>query len=203
MLRVGEKAPEFEAAAYHQGEFKEVKLSDYDGKWKVVCFYPGDFTFVWPTELSAVAVKYDELQDLDVEVLAISTNSKFSHKIWDEVELSKMVDGGIPFPLLSDNAGKIGEDYCVYDEEAGVDVRGRFIIDPDGVLQAMEILTPPVGRNVEELIRQVKAFQLVRESGGTNATPSGWQPGKPVLEPNEDLVGKVYTKWSTDNAFNE
>ena len=114
-----------------------------------------------------------------------------------------MVDGGIPFPLLADNAGKIGEDYCVYDEEAGVDVRGRFIIDPDGVLQAMEILTPPVGRNVEELIRQVKAFQLVRESGGTKATPSGWQPGKPVLEPNEDLVGKVYTKWSTENAFNE
>lgn len=203
LLRVGQKAPEIEATAYHQGEFKEVKLSDYDGKWRVVCFYPGDFTFVWPTELSAVAVKYDELQELGVEVLAVSTNSHFSHKIWDEVELSKMVDGGIPFPMLADTAGKIGKDYCVYDEEAGVDVRGRFIIDPDGVLQAMEILTPPVGRNVEELIRQVKAYQLVRESDGSEATPSGWQPGKPTLKPNPDLVGKVYEVWSPDNAFSE
>jgi peroxiredoxin (alkyl hydroperoxide reductase subunit C) len=153
--------------------------------------------------LSAVAVKYDELQELGVEVLAVSTNSHFSHKIWDEVELSKMVDGGIPFPMLSDNSGKIGKDYCVYDEESGVDVRGRFIIDPDGVLQAMEILTPPVGRNVEELIRQIKAFQHVRESGGTEATPSGWQPGKPTLKPSPDLAGKVYKVWSTENAFNE
>ena len=103
---------------------------------------------------------------MGVEVIAVSTNSKFSHKIWDETELSKMVEGGIPYPMVSDTAGKIGRKFGVYDEDAGVDVRGRFIIDPDGVLQAMEVLTPPVGRNVEELIRQVQAFQLVRETGG-------------------------------------
>jgi len=153
--------------------------------------------------LSAVAVKYDEIKDLGAEVIAVSTNSIQSHKIWNEVELSKMVDGGIPYPMVSDSAGKIGRKYGVYDEDAGVDVRGRFLIDPDGVLQAMEVLTPPVGRNVEELIRQIKAFQLVRDSDGTEATPSGWQPGKPTLKPNPDLAGKVYKVWSTDNAFNE
>jgi peroxiredoxin (alkyl hydroperoxide reductase subunit C) len=89
----------------------------------------------------------------------------------------------------------------VYDEAAGVDIRGRFLIDPDGVIQAMEVLTPPVGRNVSELFRQVQAFQLVRETGGAEATPSGWQPGKPTLKVGPDLVGKVWKVWTTDLAF--
>jgi alkyl hydroperoxide reductase subunit AhpC len=201
MARVGQKAPDFEASAYIDGGFKNVKLSDYAGQWVVVCFYPGDFTFVWPTELSAVAVKYPELQALGVQVLAMSTDSRFSHKIWQEEELSKMVDGGVPFPLLSDPAGSIGKLYGVYDEAGGVDIRGRFIIDPDGVIQAMEVLQPPVGRNVQELFRQVQAFQVVRESKGAEATPSGWQPGKPTLKVGPDLVGKVWTVWTTDLAF--
>jgi len=145
--------------------------------------------------LSAVAVKYPELQELGVEVLSVSVDSHFSHKIWNETELSKMVEGGIPFPMLSDRAGRIGSMYGVYDQAAGVDIRGRFIIDPDGVIQAMEVLTPPVGRNPDELIRQIRAFQLVRESGGTKATPSGWTPGDDVLEPGPDLVGKVWQAW--------
>ena len=110
-----------------------------------------------------------------------------------------MVSGGVPFPMLSDAGGRIGAVYGIYDEEAGVDIRGRFLIDPDGVIQAMEVLTPPVGRNVVELIRQVKAFQHVRETG--EATPSGWQPGKPTLKPGPDLVGKVWEAWTTDHAF--
>ena len=132
-------------------------------------------------------------------MLAISTNSHFVHKIWQEEELSKMVPGGVPYPMLSDSGGRIGRVYGVYDEEAGVDIRGRFLIDPDGVIQAMESLTPPVGRNVAELIRQIKAFQHVRETG--EATPSGWQPGKPTLKPGPDLVGKVWEVWKTDMAF--
>lgn len=147
-----------------------------------------------------MAVKYPELQKLGVEVLAMSTDSRFSHKIWQEEELSKMVEGGVPFPLLSDAGGKIGQLYGVYDEEGGVDIRGRFIIDPDGVIQAMEVLTPPVGRNVSELFRQVQAFQLVRESGGAEATPSGWVPGKPTLKVGPALVGKVWKEWTTDLA---
>ena len=133
--------------------------------------------------------------------MAVSVDSNFSHKVWQEVELSKMAEGGIPYPMLSDPGGKIGNLYGVYDEDKGVDVRGRFLIDPEGVVQAMEVLTPPVGRNVQELFRQVQAFQLVRETGGAEATPSGWQPGKPTLKVGPHLVGKVYEVWNTDLAF--
>jgi len=151
--------------------------------------------------LTAVAVKYPELQELGVEVLSMSTDSRFTHKIWQEEELSKMVEGGVPYPMLSDAGGRIGEMYGVYDEAAGVNIRGRFLIDPDGVIQAMEVMTPPVGRNVDELIRQVQAFQVVRETKGAEATPSGWRPGKPTLKVGPDLVGKVWTVWTTDLAF--
>jgi len=148
-----------------------------------------------------VAVKYPELQKLGVQVLAVSTDSRFSHKIWQEVELSKMVEGGVPYPMLSDQTGEIGKLYGVYDENAGVNIRGRFLIDPDGVILAMEVLTPPVGRNVQELFRQVQAFQHVRKTKGAEATPSGWQPGKPTLKVGPDLVGKVWTVWKPDQAF--
>ena len=151
--------------------------------------------------MAAVAAKYEDLQELGVEVLSVSVDSQFVHKIWQEEELSKMVKGGVPFPMISDAAGKIGSVYGVYDETAGVNTRGRFIIDPDGVIEAMEILTPPVGRNVSELIRQIQAFQLVRKSKGTEATPSGWTPGKPTLKPGPDLAGKVWKVWKPDMAF--
>jgi peroxiredoxin (alkyl hydroperoxide reductase subunit C) len=110
-----------------------------------------------------------------------------------------MAPGGVPFPMLSDSGGRIGKVYGVYDEEAGVDIRGRFLIDPDGVIQAMEILTPPVGRNVTELIRQIKAFQHVQATG--EVMPSGWHPGKPTLKPGPDLVGKVWKVWKPEMAF--
>ena len=132
-------------------------------------------------------------------MLSISTDSRFTHKIWNEVELSEMVEGGIPFPMLSDQGGRVGTVYGVYEEAAGVNIRGRFIIDPDGIVQAMEVLTPAVGRNVSELIRQVKAFRHVRATG--EATPSGWEPGKPTLKPGPDLVGKVWEVWKTESAF--
>jgi len=128
-----------------------------------------------------------------VEVLSVSMDSRFVHKIWQAEELTKMVQGGVKFPMLSDVGGKVGSLYGVYDEDAGVDIRGRFIIDPDGVIQAMEVLTPPVGRNVMELIRQVKAFQHVRATG--EVTPSGWQPGSLTLKPGPELVGKVWEVW--------
>ncbi len=143
--------------------------------------------------MAAVAALYDEFKKLDTVVLAMSTDSRFVHRIWQEEELSKMVPGGVPFPMLSDAGGKIGTAYGVYDEEAGVDIRGRFIIDPNFVIRAMEVLTPEVGRNPEELIRQVKAFQHVNATG--EVTPSGWQPGEVTLNPTPDLVGKVWTVW--------
>ncbi|MBW1721205.1 MAG: redoxin domain-containing protein [Deltaproteobacteria bacterium] len=151
--------------------------------------------------MAAVAAKYGELQDLGVELLSVSVDSHFVHKMWQDYELSKMVEGGVPFPMLSDGPGNIGRAYGVYDEDAGVEMRGRFIIDPDGVIQAMEILTPPVGRNVNELIRQVKAFQHVRASKGEEATPSGWLPGKTTLRPGPGLVGKVWEVWKVEEAL--
>lgn len=193
IARVGKPAPDFEAHAYIDGGFRPVKLSDYRGKWVVMCFYPGDFTFVCPTELAAIAARYDEMAELGVQVISFSTDSRFSHKIWNETELSKMIPGGLPFPMLTDPAGRIGQVYGVYDEEASVDNRGRFIIDPDGVVQAIEILTPSVGRNVDELIRQLQSFQHVRATG--EVTPAGWKPGMPTLKPSPELAGKVWEQW--------
>ena len=143
--------------------------------------------------MAAVAALYEEFKSLDTVVLSMSTDSRFVHKIWQEQELSKMVEGGVPFPMLSDAGGRIGTAYGVYDEGAGVDIRGRFIIDPDFIIRAMEVLTPEVGRNPEELIRQVKAFQHVAATG--EVTPSGWQPGDTTLTPGPDLVGKVWEVW--------
>lgn len=120
--------------------------------------------------------------------------------MWNDHELSKMVDGGIPFPMLADQGGVVGEMYGVYDDDAGVEMRGRFIIDPDGVLQGYEVLTPPVGRNVSETTRQLQAFQLVRASKGTEATPSGWEPGKKTLKPGPELVGNVWKEWKITEA---
>lgn len=138
---------------------------------------------------------------MGVEILSMSIDSMFVHKMWDDDELAKMVAGGVPFPMLSDAGGKVGKVYGVFDETAGVEARGRFIIDPDGVIQGFEVLTPPVGRNVNESIRQIQAFQLVRETKGAEATPSGWRPGKKTLKPGIDLVGKVWQEWKTDMAF--
>jgi len=145
--------------------------------------------------VSAVADKYKELQDLGAEVFSVSVDSHFVHKMWNDHELVKMVDGGVPFHMLSDQAGNIGRAYGCYDEQQGIEMRGRFIIDPDGVVQAIETLTPPVGRRIAETIRQLQAFQVVRASKGAEATPAGWMPGQPTLKPGPDLVGNVWKVW--------
>lgn len=132
----------------------------------------------------------------------MSADSVFVHKMWVDHELSKMVSSGtVPFPMLSDGSGNVGRMFGVYDEDGGVDVRGRFLIDPDGVVQGYEVLTPPVGRNVMETLRQIQAFQAVRKGKGTVATPSGWKPGKMVLNPGPQLVGKVWEVWKVGQAF--
>ena len=133
------------------------------------------------------------MKKLGTEALSVSTDSRFVHKMWQEEELSKMVKGGVPFPMLSDPGGRIGEVYGVYDEAAGVDIRGRFIIDPDGIIVAMEVLMPTVGRNIAETIRQVKAFQHVKKTG--EVTPAEWTPGGKILTPGPELVGKVWKIW--------
>ncbi len=104
-----------------------------------------------------------------------------------------MVDGGVPFPMVSDPGGKVGKLYDVYDEDAGVNIRGRFLIDPDGVIQAAEVLSPPVGRNPAELIRQIKAYQHNRNTG--EVMPSGWVEGGQTLKPSAKLAGHVWEVW--------
>lgn len=191
--KVGALAPDFETDAYYpNGEVKKVKLSNLRGKWVVLFFYPADFTFVCPTELIDLADKYEELKELNTEVVGISIDTVFVHKVWQEVELSKMREGGVPFPLASDLGGKIGQLYGVYDESLGLDLRGTFIIDPDGVLQSIEINNAPVGRNADELVRKIQAFQFVRATGGKEVCPAKWQPGKPTLKPGIEIAGKVY-----------
>ena len=197
-VRPADVAPDFTAMAYVQGAFREISLSDFPGKWIVLYFYPGDFTFVCPTELASVAERTKDLESLDVQFLSASTDSHFAHKMWDEVELSKMVDGGIPFPMIADAGGRIGREYGVYDEEAGVHMRGRFLIDPDGVVQAVEMLNHAVARNVNELIRQVRAFRRVRSA--QEVIPAGWQPDRPALKPSPELSGRVWKTWKPPGA---
>ncbi len=148
--------------------------------------------------MTAVAARYEEIKSLGAEVLAISVDSPYTHKVWQESELSKIIPGGLPYPMLSDPGGRIGQIYGVYDEEGGVDLRGRFLIDPEGILQAIEILAPAVGRNVAEMIRQVKACQHVQQTG--EVTPAGWEPGKKALKPETQLAGKVCEIWSPEMA---
>jgi len=143
------------------------------------------------------------LKELDVQVLSMSVDSIFVHKVWNDTELSKMIGGDIPFPMLSDQDGSIGKLYGIYDEDSGTETRGRFIIDPDGIVQGFEVLAPPVGRNVSETVRQVKAFQLVRKSKGTEVTPAGWKPGKATVKPRTELVGNVWKEWKVSQAFDE
>ncbi|SFM85453.1 thioredoxin-dependent peroxiredoxin [Thermodesulforhabdus norvegica] len=195
-IRPGLKAPDFELDGFYNGKIQKISLSDYKGKWVLLVFYPADFTFVCPTELVTIARRYKELRELDVEVLAISIDTPFVHKVWQEVELSKMIEGGVPYPLLSDLAGKVGKLYGVYDEDEGLNLRGTFLIDPDGVIQFSDIVNAPVGRNVEELIRRIKAFQHVRQSGGQEVCPAQWEPGKNTLKPGADLAGKVFEVWN-------
>jgi peroxiredoxin (alkyl hydroperoxide reductase subunit C) len=194
--QVGQPAPNFTVKGLVGDKIQAFSLDDYEGKWVVLFFYPGDFTFVCPTELVAVAERYQEFQDVGVEVLGFSVDSPHVHKAWQEHELSKMVEGGIPYPMLSDKGGEVGEMYLVYDPEEGIDLRGFFIIDPDGILQVAEVLNEAMGRDVDEMLRLIRGAQYVY-SRRDEALPACWQPGQQTLKPGEELVGKVWTTWKT------
>mgnify|MGYP005844485589 FL=1 len=195
IAQVSKKAPDFTAKAFHKGEFKTVSLSDYLGKWVVLFFYPADFTFVCPCELASLAYQYKEFEALNTEVLTISIDTVYAHQAWHEQELAYMVegDGGIPFPMLSDLGGAIGRIYNVFDENECLNLRGTFLIDPTGVIQAMQVLGADVGRSVEELLREIKAFQESVKTG--QVMPPDWEPGKKALTPGAELAGKVHEVW--------
>ena len=171
------------------GHFKKVSSDDYKGKWAVVCFYPADFTFVCPTEIAAMNAKYDEFQELGVEILAVSTDTKFSHKRFVETEpLLK----GLQLTIGADTTGAVSRAFGVMIEEEGIALRGRFLINPEGTVVAQEVQAPMVGRNVHEFLRQVRAWQHAEKTG--EVCPAGWVPGKKTLPVNTDveqMTGRV------------
>lgn len=198
---VGKQAPNFTASALVNGNTQEISLQDYRGKWVILFFYSGDFSFVWPTELATIAVRYNEFKELNAEILAINTDSEYSHKVWSDMELSKMAERSIPYPMLTDIAGTIGQMYDVYDAQNGIDLRGTFIIDPKGYVHGSEILTTPVGRSSSEILRQLKAFQKYVSTG--RLMPCDWNSGDKTLSESIELVGKVWAEWKPDKSLYE
>ncbi|MEW6456371.1 MAG: alkyl hydroperoxide reductase subunit C [Acidobacteriota bacterium] len=187
MIQVNQKVPDFELSAYHNGEIKKIKLSDYKGKWVVLIFYPADFTFICPTELEEAADSYNEFKKLDAEVLSASTDTVYVHKAWHDTSPSIKK---IKYPMLADPSGKLCREFGTYLEEEGVSLRGSFIIDPDGVLRVTEINDNSLGRSTKELLRKLQAAKYVREHNG-EVCPASWEPGKKTLKPGLDLVGKI------------
>jgi peroxiredoxin (alkyl hydroperoxide reductase subunit C) len=188
---VNRKMPEFKVEAYDAktGHYTEVSNKDYEGKWTVVCFYPADFTFVCPTEIAAMNAKKSEFDELGVEILAVSTDTKFSHKRFVETEpLLK----GLELMMGADSKGDMTRAFGVMIEEAGLALRGRFLFNPDGICVAQEVQAPMVGRNVNEFLRQVKAWQHATKTG--EVCPAGWVPGGKTLPVNTDaekMTGRV------------
>lgn len=190
-LRVGEKAPDFELDVYlpDKRDFGKIRFSDVfrRGNWLILFFYPADYTFVCPTELADVGVKYQEIKKEGVELVSVSTDTHYVHYAWHNAE--KMLSD-IKYPMAADPTHTVSRTFGVYDESTGLDLRGTFIIDPDGKLLASEINYFPVGRNSDELLRRLKAFKHVRDNPA-QVCPAKWQPGKKTLTPGKDLVGKV------------
>jgi peroxiredoxin (alkyl hydroperoxide reductase subunit C) len=152
--------------------------------------------------MAAVAVKYPAFRELGAEILAISVDTVATHKDWQERELSRMVEGGARFPMLADTDGRIGSLYDVYDKTRGVNVRAHFLIDPEGVIQAVEAVAAPIGRNVGEILRQLRALEHHRSTG--RYMPCGWEPGKPALSAEgggSASSGRVWEVWKPSNAF--
>ena len=187
MVRIGEKIPDLEVEAYHNEDTKKIKLSDYRGKWLVLIFYPADFTFVCPTELEEAALLYDDFKKEGAEVVSVSTDTVFVHKAWHDASPSIKK---IRFPMLADPTGKLSREFGTYMDDTGLSLRGSFIVDPDGVLQAFEVQNLGLGRSAEELLRKLQAARFVRENKG-KVCPANWKPGKSVLTPGLDLVGKL------------
>ena len=177
----------FKAQAFKQGKFIEVTEADLKGKWSVVVFYPADFTFVCPTELEDLADKYEEFKKLGVEIYSVSTDTHFSHKAWHD---TSDAIGKIRYTMIGDPTGTITRNFEVMREDAGLADRGTFVIDPDGVIQAMEITAEGIGRDAGDLLRKVKAAQYVAAHPG-EVCPAKWKEGEKTLKPSLDLVGKI------------
>jgi NADH-dependent peroxiredoxin subunit C len=177
----------FTATAFHNGSFVPVTDADLRGKWSVVFFYPADFTFVCPTELGDLADNYADFQRLGVEIYSVSTDTHFTHKAWHD---TSDTIGKIQYPMIGDPTGEITRNFEVMRDGQGLADRGTFVIDPDGVIQLVEVTSEGVGRNAAELLRKVKAARYVREHPN-EVCPAKWEEGDDTLAPSLDLVGKI------------
>lgn len=177
----------FSATAFHDGSFVPVTDEDLRGRWSVVFFYPADFTFVCPTELGDLADSYSAFQELGVEIYSVSTDTHFAHKAWHD---TSDTIGKIRYPMIGDPTGELTRSFDNMREDQGLADRGTFVIDPDGVIQLVEITAEGIGRNAVELLRKVRAAQYVREHPG-EVCPAKWEEGGDTLAPSLDLVGKI------------
>lgn len=187
MITINELVPDFELDAYQDNEIKKIKLSDYRGKWVILIFYPADFTFVCPTELEDAQKHYEEIKKLGAEVMSISTDTAFAHKSWHD---SSPAIKTINYPMLADPTGNVSRMFGTYIESEGLDLRGTFIIDPDGALKTIEIHDNNIGRSAKEMLRKLGAAKFVRENKG-NVCPASWEQGEETLKPGVDLIGKI------------
>ncbi len=187
MALVNTEIKPFTATAYHGGQFVDVSSDDLKGKWSVVFFYPADFTFVCPTELGDLADNYATFKELGVEIYSVSTDTHFTHKAWHD---TSDTIGKIEYPMIGDPTTEISQAFEVLREGQGLADRGTFIIDPDGVIQAVEITAEGIGRNAAELIRKIRAAQYVAAHPG-EVCPAKWEEGDDTLAPSLDLVGTI------------
>ncbi|MFD2231049.1 alkyl hydroperoxide reductase subunit C [Alkalimarinus sediminis] len=187
MALINTQIKPFNATAFKNGDFVEVSDADLKGKWSVFFFYPADFTFVCPTELGDLADNYEEFQKRGVEIYSVSTDTHFSHKAWHD---SSDTIGKIQYTMIGDPTGEITRNFEVMREGQGLADRGTFIVDPDGIIQAMEITAEGIGRDADDLLRKIKAAQYVAAHPG-EVCPAAWKEGEETLAPTLDLVGKI------------
>jgi len=187
MVKINDQIENFTVNALKDGAFSEVSLSDYKGKWVVLFFYPADFTFVCPTELGELADYHEQFKAEGAEILSISTDTEFVHHAWKK---GSDTIAKVKYPMLADPTGKVSKYFGVYIEDAGLALRGTFVIDPDGVLKLAEINDLGIGRSSSELLRKLRAAKFVREHG-YDVCPASWEPGKDTLKPGIDLVGAI------------
>jgi len=190
--QISKPAPPFEGIAVINGEFKEIRLSDFKDKYLVLLFYPLDFTFVCPTEIIAFSDRIKEFRDLNTEVVAISVDSQFTHLAWINTPREQGGLGKIQIPVLSDLTHQMSKDYGVYLQDVGHALRGLFIIDGRGILRQITMNDLPVGRSTDETIRLLQAFQYTDKHG--EVCPAGWHPGSDTIIPNPEEKLKYFSK---------
>lgn len=190
--RVQHSAPDFKATAVVNGEFKDISLFDYRGKYVVVFFYPLDFTFVCPTEILAFSDRLDEFKALGAEVIAVSIDSKFSHLAWLNTPRADGGIQGVRYPLVADVTKRISQAYGVLIEDEGIALRGLFVIDPEGKVRIATIHDLPIGRSVDETLRVIKALQFNAEHG--EVCPANWTPGADTIVPDPDSSKQYFHK---------